>query len=68
MEVKEIDQLLIDFDTLPKTAKQPTYLELCKYPGRRFEEICSRLLCFYLAPNKEHQFKDLFLRSLKVAN
>jgi len=64
MEIKEINQLLTDFDALPKTVKQPTYLELCKYPRRRFEEICSRLLCFYLAPDKEHQLRELFLRSL----
>lgn len=64
MEIKEIDQLLTGFAALPHTVKQPTYLELCKYPRRRFEEICSRLLCFYLAPHKEHHFKDLFLHSL----
>lgn len=64
MEIKEVDQILIAFDSLPKTVKQPTYLELCKYPRRRFEEICSRLLCFYLAPNKEHALKELFLSSL----
>lgn len=64
MELKDIDKLLIEFDSLPKTVKQPTYLELCKYPRRRFEEICSRLLCFYLTPDKEHQLKELFLISL----
>jgi hypothetical protein len=64
MVLTEIDQLLIEFVALPKTVKQPTYLEICKYPRRRFEEICSRLLCFYLAPNKEHRFGELFLRSL----
>lgn len=64
MKVHEIDELLTDFGSLPKTVKEATYLEICKYPRRRFEEICSRLLCFYLAPHKEHQLKDLFLRSL----
>lgn len=64
MEVTEIEQLLTDFATLRKEVKQPTYLEICKYPRRRFEEICSRLLCFYLAPNKEHGFGELFLHSL----
>ena len=51
-------------DNLPKTIKEPTYLEICKYPRRRFEEICSRLLCFYIAPKNEHGFNDLFLSSL----
>jgi hypothetical protein len=64
MEIKDLNLLLAEFDVLPKIVKEPTYLELCKYSGRRFEEICSQLLCFYLAPGKEHKFKDLFLRSL----
>lgn len=64
MHARDIDVLLSEFDALPKTVKQPTYLELCKYPRRRFEEICSRLLCFYLVPKKEHCLKDLFLHSL----
>lgn len=64
METREIDQLLTNFDILPRTVKEPTYLELCKYPRRRFEEICSRLLCFYFAPQKEHGLNDLFVRSI----
>jgi hypothetical protein len=64
MTIDQMRELLADFGRLPKIVKQPTYLELCKYPGRRFEEICSRLLAFYLDPKKEHGFHDLFLRSL----
>jgi hypothetical protein len=64
MTVAEMRELLVIFEHLPKIVKQPTYLELCKYPKRRFEEICSRLLAFYLDPQKEHGFHDLFLRSL----
>jgi hypothetical protein len=64
MTVAEMRELLFSFERLPKIVKQPTYLELCKYPGRRFEEICSRLLAFYLDPQKEHGFHDLFLCSL----
>lgn len=64
MKQSEIEKLISEFDDLPKLIRQPTYLELCKYPYSRFEEICSRLLCFYLDPNKEHGFKDLFLSSL----
>jgi hypothetical protein len=64
MTLTDIGELLKEFDTLPRTIKQPTYLELCKYPYNRFEEVCSRLLCYYLSPTKEHGFKDLFLRSL----
>jgi hypothetical protein len=64
MNIDEMRKLLDEFDCLPKIVKQQTYLELCKYPKRRFEEICSRLLEFYLAPNKEHGFHRLFLDSL----
>lgn len=64
MCLSDIDNLLLNFELLPKNIKQTTYLELCKYPRHRFEEICSRILCFYLAPKKEHGFNDLFLRSL----
>jgi len=64
MTLTETEHLLNEFDNLPKTIRQPTYLEICKYPRRRFEEICSRLLCFYIAPKNEHGFGDLFLTSL----
>jgi hypothetical protein len=64
MTIIEMRELLASFDRLPKTLRQPTYLELCKYPGRRFEEICSRLLAFYLDPMKEHGFHDMFLQAL----
>lgn len=60
----DLVQLLEKFVVLPKSIRRPTYLEICKYPRRRFEEICSRLLCFYLNPYKEHQLHDLFLYSL----
>lgn len=64
MTTSEFEKLLKLFIGLPKEIREPTYLELCKYPRRRFEEICSRLLCFYFNPNKEHNLKNLFLSSL----
>ncbi|MFD1258749.1 PD-(D/E)XK nuclease family protein [Mucilaginibacter terrae] len=64
IETSDIDIILNEFLKLPKRIKQPTYLELCKYPYNRFEEICSRLLCFYLDPSKEHNLKDLVIKSL----
>jgi hypothetical protein len=60
----EFERLLQEFAPLPKVKKEPTFLELCKYPGSRFEEICSRLLCFYFSPTKEHELGDLFIRCL----
>ena len=62
--VSNFEQLINEFGLLPKVTKEPTYLEICKYPGNRFEEICSRLLCFYFSPSAEHGLGDLFLTSL----
>jgi len=59
-----IEALLEEFSKLPKNVKETTYLEICKYPKSRFEEICSRILQFYLDPNGEHGFKELFISSL----
>lgn len=57
-------ELLDKFRNLPKRDMEPTYLELCRYPYNRFEEICSRILQFYFNPKAEHGFKDLWLVSL----
>jgi len=64
MEIKEIDLLLDGFDNLPQQLTAPTYLEICRYPRRRFEEICSRLLAFYFNPQNEHGLGDLFISCL----
>ena len=69
MKVTEAEKLITEFESLPKLIKDPTYLEICRYPRRRFEEICSRVLSFYFLPKNEHGFGNLFLRSLlKLAN
>jgi len=60
----DINSLLKEFQALPKKQKKKTFLEICKYPSSRFEEVCSRILCFYFSPKEEHGFQDLFLRSL----
>ena len=57
-------KILVEFGKQPKFIPEPTYLELCRYPSRRLEEIFTRLLCFYFNPNNEHCFDDLFLESL----
>lgn len=62
--LQEITTLIGEFNKLPKLIQEPTYLEICKYPRSRFEEICSRLLCFYVHPKNEHGLGDLFLSSL----
>ncbi|MFM9950621.1 MAG: PD-(D/E)XK nuclease family protein [Saprospiraceae bacterium] len=60
----EAEKLLEEFASFPREKVKRTYLEICRYPYSRFEEICSRLLCFYFDPNGEHGFKNLFLASL----
>ena len=65
MKIERIEELLKEFNKLPKKSwDDPTFLEICSYPKRRFEEICSRILSFYFNPNKEHGLKDLFLNSI----
>jgi hypothetical protein len=64
MELLEIKNLVDQFSKLPKIVRLPTYLELCRYPSSRFEEICSRLLSFFLKPTNEHGLDDLLLSSL----
>lgn len=63
-EVKELKKLLKIYESLPQNKYEPTYLDICKYSGRRFEEICSRILAFYFQPKNEHGFNTLFLESL----
>uniref|UniRef100_UPI00292DB965 PD-(D/E)XK nuclease family protein n=1 Tax=Pedobacter aquatilis TaxID=351343 RepID=UPI00292DB965 len=58
------ENLIREFSKLPKIISDPTYLELCRYPSNRFEDICSRLLCFYFDPTGEHGFTNLFLDAL----
>lgn len=59
-----IDELFAEYKKIPKVSQEPTFLEICRYPRRRFEEICSRILKFYFDPNKEHKLDDLFISSL----
>lgn len=64
MDIHKTDNLLKEFKSIPVVETEDTYLEICHYPNRRFEEICSRLLCFFFDPRKEHKMNDLFISSL----
>lgn len=57
-------ELLRKFAKIPKEEREMTFLELCHYPGERFEEICSRILEFFFQPNNKHGFRDLWFKSL----
>ncbi|MCF0223750.1 MAG: PD-(D/E)XK nuclease family protein [Fibrobacter sp.] len=64
--IRNFENLIKNFSALsPKVIPEykPTYLELCQYPGNRFEEICSRIFNFFFNPKGVHGFKDLFLVS-----
>ncbi|OQX28626.1 MAG: hypothetical protein B0D92_07920 [Spirochaeta sp. LUC14_002_19_P3] len=58
----QFEKLLSEFELFPIPSQ--TYLELCRYPNRRYEEITSRLLAFFLQPKEEHGLTDLLLSSL----
>lgn len=62
--VETYSELLGKFAKIPKEERETTFLELCHYPGERFEEICSRILEFYFQPNNKHGFRDLWFQSL----
>ncbi len=64
INIKKAFGILEQFKNLPNSYPEPTFLEISRYPKRRFEEISSRLLSFYFNPTKEHNLKDLFLSSL----
>ena len=63
--LEKFKELLNTFNELPpKPVYEPTYLELCSYPRHRFEEICSRLLRFFMDKNGPHGVGSLFIDSL----
>lgn len=63
-ETKTDKELLCQFEQLPKQDLRPTFMDICKYPNSRFEEVCSRILQFYFNPFAEHGLHDLWLSAL----
>ena len=63
-DLKDIQELLLHFSLFKPTERKPTWMEICSYPHHRFEEICSRILQFYLNPDNPHGLKNLFVKSL----
>ena len=62
--VERFQTIVRDFSKIPQIDTDPTWLEICRYPQSRFEEVCSRILAFYLNPNAEHRINDLWLSAL----
>lgn len=63
-KIDEFLTIINDFTKLPKKDTTPTFMEICKHPYHRFEEICSRILQFYFNPKAEHGFGNMWLASL----
>lgn len=58
------NEILRNYSRIPIEENEQSFLDLCHYPGERFEEICSRILEFYFQPNNNHGFRNLWFRSL----
>ncbi|HIZ85176.1 MAG TPA: PD-(D/E)XK nuclease family protein [Candidatus Coprenecus stercoravium] len=65
--IRKYQTIIEDFVKLPKIKADPTWLEICRYPYSRFEEVCSRILAFYLDPNAEHDMGALWITALLAA-
>lgn len=63
-EIKEYESLLKKFSSIHIEERDDSFLDLCHYPGERFEEICSRILAFYFQPNEKHKLRNLWIRAL----
>lgn len=57
-------KILDQFNCIPVKDRQKSFMEICKYPGCRFEEVCSRILRFFFDPNEVHRMSDLWITSL----
>lgn len=65
--VERFQTIVRDFSKIPQIDTEPTWLEICRYPQCRFEEICSRIIAFYFNPKAEHGMKDLWISAFLSA-
>lgn len=64
MDINILENLLKEYGSLPKNVSDVTFMEICRHSKSRFEEICSRILAFFINPNNEHGLRNLFLKSI----
>lgn len=57
--------LLREFESLPTILKSKSIFDITGYP--HYENVCSRILAFYLDPNNEHGLGGLLFSSLMLA-
>ncbi len=63
----KFEELLKKFQNLPKVkATPPTFLEIAGYP--HYENVCSNILAFFFDTTEQHQYGELFIRSLLAAS
>lgn len=63
MNLIEFNHLIKEFELLPQSLYETTFMNICRHSKSRFEEICSRILAFYLQPSNEHGLSDLIISS-----
>lgn len=63
MEIKQLEQILEEFEKLPKAVRSnPTLTELAGFP--HYENVISNILSFFFDTTEVHGFKDLLIKSL----
>ncbi len=62
MQIRDAARLIYEFNTIPKTKRKRTFMEISGYP--HYENVCSNILQFFLNPTNEHELYDLVLISL----
>ena len=65
MDEKQIYNLLLDFQKIPRKKRHRTFLEISGYP--HYENVCSNILQFYFDTSNEHNLTDLFVKSILQA-
>lgn len=63
-DIIALKSLLDEFNKIPKIQNGLTFMQICRYPRNRYEEICSRILQFFFDPKAEHNLGILWLKSL----
>ena len=45
--------ILYEYEELKLQGRDLTFMEICRYPGSRFEEVCSRILKYFFDPESK---------------
>ena len=62
-ERTDLEQFFNEFNKIPdKKRRNESFISICGFPSR--EKVSSNILSFFLDTNREHQLKNLFVKSL----